>query len=93
MTLQIITIKKSAIDRLADSWPCNNLNENVDEIVACFETNGDLVDYEAVDENDNLLNIEDTDGNFMLALFNDAQQNAKPAPFIPGTIDGGFYYE
>ena len=91
--MKVITIKKSAIDRLADSWPCNNLNENVDLIVACFETNDDLVDYEAVDENDNVLNIQDTDGAFMLALFSDAQQNAKPYPFIPGTIDGGFYYE
>ena len=91
--MKIITIKKSAIDRLANTWPSNNLNENVDLIVTCFDYNGDLIDYDAVDENDNVLDIGDTDGAFMLALFSDAQQHAKPYPFIPGTIDGGFYYE
>lgn len=43
--IKVVEIKKSAIDRFCDRWPCDIFPEDLDHIVASFD-NGELVDYE-----------------------------------------------
>ena len=90
--MDIITIERSAIDRLISSWPCSGISDRVDLIVAAFD-NGDLVDLEVCDDADVMLDAELYDGPAMLALLEDAQRDAITVPFIPGTIPGGRVYK
>jgi len=76
--MKIITIKKTALERHTKEWPCNNLSDNVDLIVTCFSNDGSLVDYEACDSSDNVLDIDKVDSGFLSALFDDALNNDKP---------------
>jgi hypothetical protein len=91
--IEVITIERSAIDRLISAWPCHGISNRVDLIVAAFGDNGDLIDLEVCDEADVMLEPDAYDGPAMVALLEDAQRDAIAEPFIPGTIPGGRVYK
>jgi hypothetical protein len=72
--IKVVEIKKSAIDRFCDSWPCHGFPDNLDFIIAAFD-GGDLVDYELEDENKEIIEDRSFDGSgAMSALLDDAQK-------------------
>jgi hypothetical protein len=78
--MKVITIERTAIDRLKAQWPCHNIPDDADLVVAVFADNGDLVDYEICDHADNVIYANcrrtvDTRAAFY-ALLNDAQSSA-----------------
>ena len=91
--MDIITIERSAIDRLKSSWPCHGISNRVDYIVAAFADNGDLVDFEVCDADDIVLGADAYDGEAFSALINDAQRDAVEPRIIPGTIPLGRIYK
>jgi len=52
---KVITIEDSAIQRFCAGWPCHNFPEGLNLIVAFFDKNGDLVDYEMSNKSDKTL--------------------------------------
>lgn len=88
-TERVITIERTAIDRFKAEWPCHNISDDADLIVAVFAGNGDLIDYQISDHADNVIVGADfPDGDFpadapsldaggaLSALFNNAQERA-----------------
>ena len=73
--MKIIQINADTIDTFKRSWPCNGIPSNVDIIVAAFADNDDLVDYEASDTDDGVVDLTDADGHALSALFDDALAN------------------
>ena len=90
--MKIITIEKTAIDRLKAEWPCHGISDKVDFVVAAFH-NGDLVDIDVCDETDVILNSDEYDGAAFTALLHDAQRDAVEPKIIPGTIPGAWVYK
>jgi len=83
--MKIITIEKSAIDRFCKSWPCHGFPDDLDLIVFATSNNGDLVDLELCDDRDNVITWSMTSGA-MLALLDDAEENAISQPMPPGCL-------
>ena len=88
-TERVITIERTAIDRFKAEWPCHNISDDADLIVAVFAGNGDLIDYQISDHADNVsVGADFPDGDFpadapsldaggaLSALFNNAQERA-----------------
>ena len=74
--MNVITIKRTAIDRLKAQWPCHNIPGDADLIVAAFADNGDLIDYEICNHADNVIVENDDAGEALSALFDDAKERA-----------------
>ena len=90
--MKIITIHKSAIERLCSQWPCHGIPDKADLIVAAFDQEGDLVDYDISDTDDNVIQENTWDGSGALsALLEDAQANATEVN-IPNTVGPMFDY-
>ena len=90
--MKIITIHKSAIERLCSQWPCHGIPDKADLIVAAFDQEGDLVDYDISDTDDNVIQENTWDGSGALsALLEDAQANATETN-IPNTVGPMFDY-
>ena len=53
--MKVITIEWTAIERFKAWWPCHNLPENADLIVAAFADDGDLINYEMCNHADNVV--------------------------------------
>ena len=74
--MKVITIEWTAIERFKAWWPCHNLPENADLIVAAFADDGDLINYEMCNHADNVV-VENADaGEALSALFDDAKERA-----------------
>ena len=74
--MRIITIERSAIERIKSYWPVHYIPGDADLIVAAFATNGDLVHYEISDDADKVI-VENQDaGEALSALFDDAKKHA-----------------
>jgi len=86
--MKIIEIQPETIKSFCKEWPCSGLDK-VDHIVAAFEDNGQLVDYDCCDKLSNLIKNTWEGSGALPALLNDAKQNAKFVP-MPRTI-GDFY--
>jgi hypothetical protein len=84
--MKIIQINADTIDTFKRSWPCNGIPSKADIIVVAFADNGDLVDYEASDADDNLVDLTDADGRALSALFDDALANHTVAHDGSGLI-------
>lgn len=84
--MKIATLNREAIDAFKRSWPCHGLPDNLDLLVACFAPNGDLVDYEASDEDDRRLDLSEYDGGALVALIDDAKAVASDKPLFHGSI-------
>tara|TARA_R110000824_G_scaffold301270_1_gene489271 strand:+ start:1508 stop:1792 length:285 start_codon:yes stop_codon:yes gene_type:complete len=78
--MNVITIERTAINRLKAQWPCHNIPDDADLVVAVFADNGDLVDYQISDRADNVIyaNCRRTDDAraALSALFDDAKERA-----------------
>ena len=89
--MRIITIKRSAIDRLKESWPCHNIPDEADLIVVALESNDDLVDYEICDSEDNIIVENEDTGTALVALFSDAQARAVNTTPQSNLLDNWVY--
>ena len=72
-----ITITREYLECFQQSWPCHGIPQAVDSLIVCFDTDGDLVDYEAYDSADSLIDLSnhDVDGRALSALFEDAKEH------------------
>ena len=87
--MRIITIEPETVESFRREWPCHNLAD-VDNIVAAFADNGDLVDVDCCDIHSEPM--EGIDGPCLVALLDDAQRNARMIPTPPGMIGPGWKY-
>ena len=93
MTIKVIEIQRTAIDRLIKFWPCHGIPADLDLIMAAFD-NGDLIDLELIDADDveiEACQYEETGA--LAALLQDAERYASERPTAPGMIDGGYVYK
>lgn len=67
------TLRYDSIEAFKRSWPCHGLPDNLHSVSAEFATNGDLIDLEAYDDNEKLLDTHDFDGPALKALVDDCQ--------------------
>jgi hypothetical protein len=96
--IEVITIERSAIDRLISAWPCHGISNRVDLIVAAFGDNGDLIDLEVCDEADVMLEPDAYDGPAMVQRWSRywKMHNATQSPsrsFLAPFRSGGFTNE
>lgn len=68
---------RAFIHRFKRQWPCHGLPHNLDELVAHFDRNGDLVDLEAVNDDGITLNTEEFDGPALRGLVDDIQHDGE----------------
>ena len=66
------TLRYDQIDQFKGTWPCHGLPDDLHSISFEYASNGDLVDIEAYDSNQLLLDSGDFDGPALLALSQDA---------------------
>lgn len=69
------TLRYDAIEAFKRSWPCHGLPDNLHSLSCEFASNGDLVDLEAYDEEQHLLDTHAFDGPALLALTQDCQKS------------------
>jgi len=74
--MNVITIERTAIDRLKAHWPCHNISDDANLVVAVFADNGDLIDYEICNHANNVIVENDDAGEALSALFDDAKERA-----------------
>ena len=94
--MKIIHIQPEKIDELKQQWPCHNVPEYLDGIVAAFDDDGSLVDYEGFTDTDELVSHDKLAGcdasGFLLAILTDAWENATKNKQRAGMIDTGWTY-
>ena len=100
--LKIVTIENNTIEAFKKEWPCHNFPKDLDIINVVFDDKGDLIDYELLDEDDDVIatgeRIEDLHDfktisqEGLSALFLDAYENAKPTLFDTRFITDGLRY-
>ena len=93
MTIKVVEIQRTAIDRLAKFGPCHGIPADLDLIMAAFD-DGELIDLELIDADD--VEIEGCQyyvGEALAALLQDAERYATKRPTAPGMIDGGYIYK
>lgn len=93
MTIKVIEIQRTAIDRLTKAWPCHGIPRDVDLIMSAFD-DGDLIELELIDADGveiEACHYEETDA--LAALLQDAERKATKRPTAPGMIDGGYVYK
>ena len=83
--IKIIDIETETIRDFKDSWPCNNIPENVDFICVAF-AGEDLLDYDAEDAQGGAVEIPQDGQQALAALFHDALENYRELPHIPGSV-------
>lgn len=66
------TLRWDHIEAFKRQWPCHGLPDNLHSLSCCFALNGDLVDVQAFDEQEHLLDTAEFDGPALLALTQDA---------------------
>lgn len=70
---------RDMIDGFKAQWPCHGLPENLNCVVAHFDSRGDLVDLEAFEESGNPLGTAEFDGAALVALVGDIQERGYTA--------------
>tara|TARA_B100000287_G_scaffold325394_1_gene309548 strand:+ start:277 stop:573 length:297 start_codon:yes stop_codon:yes gene_type:complete len=88
MDLKIVSIEPCAIVEFMKTWPCSGLH-NVHHVTACFSADGDLVDYEAYQDEQEMepVDVQDYDGTgAMSALLEDAYKFSHAIKNEPGLI-------
>jgi hypothetical protein len=89
--MRIITIERSAIDQFKSIWPCHNIPDSADLIVAAFAPNGDLMDYEISDDADKVILDNEVAGATLSALFDDAKEHAVNTAPQANLLDNWVY--
>ena len=87
--LKIVSIEPCGITEFMKTWPCSGLH-NVHHVTACFSSDGDLVDYEAYqdEQETEFVDVQDYDGGgAMSALLDDAFNFSHAIKNQPGLID------
>ena len=93
MSIKVIEIQRTAIDRLTTMWPCHGIPDDLDLIMAAFH-NGDLIDLELIDADDVEIDAcHYGESGALAALLQDAERYASKRPTAPGMIDGGYVYK
>lgn len=72
----------AGLDMIEDfkaQWPCHGLPDNLNCVVAHFNSRGDLVDLETFDAVGEPLDTSEFDGSALLALVNDIQDHGYEA--------------
>ena len=83
---KIINIEADSIRRFKDSWPCNNIPDEVDFICAVFDGVGDLVDLEIEDPQGDTVEIPPDGESALAVLLQDAFVNCHEMPPVPGIL-------
>lgn len=94
--MKIIAIQPATIENLKRQWPCHYVPDDLDVIVAAFDDDGSLVDYEGFTDTDLLIDYEEFErcdaSGFLSAILNDAWEHATKNKQPDGIIDTGWTY-
>ena len=80
-TIGIVTIERCAIELFVNRWPCHGFDDCCDLIVTAYDlSTGDVIDYDACDNEEHYYDTSGWDGAALAALMADAIEHHAVLP-------------